>query len=80
MPVARFVAMVAAFMTPAVVWSMPQNAFEAVHYRLDVTYDPTAHSIHGQVSVSAVWQGAQPLTALYFFLSAAQYAEPARPT
>jgi hypothetical protein len=68
MPVARFVVVVVALMTPAAVWSTPPNAFEAVHYRLEVTYDPAAYSIHGQVSVSAVWQGDQPLTALYFFL------------
>ena len=68
MPVARFVFVVVVLMAPVAVWSTPQHAFEAVHYRLDVTYDPAVHSIHGQASVSAVWQGAEPLNALYFFL------------
>ena len=68
MPVARFVVVLVAVITPVAVWSTPRDAFESVHYRLNVTYDPAAHSIHGQASVSAVWQGAQPLTALYFFL------------
>ena len=68
MPVARFVVVLVAVITPIAVWSMPQNAFESVHYRLDVTYDPATHSIRGQAAVSAVWQGPEPLTALYFFL------------
>jgi hypothetical protein len=45
-----------------------QEAFEAVHYRLEVTLDPAARTLRGQVAFTAIWQGEQPLTALYFFL------------
>jgi hypothetical protein len=44
------------------------EAFQAVHYQLEVTYDPTAWTIQGQVTFTAVWQGIEPLTVLYFFL------------
>jgi hypothetical protein len=46
----------------------PQEAFQAVHYHLDVSLDVAARTLRGQVSFTAVWQGEQPLTVLYFFL------------
>jgi hypothetical protein len=46
----------------------PEEAFQAVHYRLEVTLDTTARTLRGQVAFTAVWQGEQPLTVLYFFL------------
>lgn len=53
---------------PCLVQAAPPEAFEHVHYALDVTYDAAAHTLQGQVTVTAVWRGAQPLTELYFFL------------
>jgi Peptidase family M1 domain/Omp85 superfamily domain len=44
------------------------EAFQEVHYQLEVTYDATARTIQGQVTFTAVWQDAEPLTGLYFFL------------
>jgi hypothetical protein len=49
-------------------WTATQEAFQAVHYRLEVTYDAAAHTIQGQTAFSATWQGPEPLTALHFFL------------
>ena len=49
-------------------WSAAQEAFEAVHYQLDVRLDTATRTLQGHVSFTAVWQGEQPLTMLYFFL------------
>src|SRR5215471_12639192 len=53
---------------PLLVWAAPPLAFEAVHYNLDVTYDAPTHTLQGVVSCTAVWQGADPLSEVYFFL------------
>src|SRR5262249_44408452 len=52
---------------PQLVWAVPPMAFDAVHYNLDVTYDVPTHTLHGVVSCTAVWQGADPLIEVYFF-------------
>ena len=49
-------------------WSAAQEAFEAVHYQLDVRLDTATRTLQGQVTFTAVWQGEEPLTMLYFFL------------
>lgn len=47
---------------------MPQETYETIHYCLDVSYEASQRTIQGQLSVSAIWRGSQPLTSLYFFL------------
>jgi hypothetical protein len=49
-------------------WATTQEAFQAVRYRLEVTYDATARTIQGHTSFTAIWRGAPPLMAIYFFL------------
>lgn len=49
-------------------WAATHEAFQAVHYSLEVTYDAVAGTLQGQVSFTAIWHGPHPLTALYFFL------------
>ncbi len=49
-------------------WAMVHDAFHAVQYNLDVTYDAAARTIRGHVSMNAIWRGPQALTAVYFFL------------
>ena len=53
---------------PLLVWAATPEAFEAVHYDLDVAYDAATHTLQGVVSCTAVWRGAHPLSELYFFL------------
>lgn len=48
--------------------AQPHAAFTSVRYHIEVAYDPTAHNIDGQVTIRAVWNGAEPLAALYLFL------------
>jgi hypothetical protein len=49
-------------------WATAPEALAAVQYRLEVTYDAEARTIHGQATVTATWHGPQALTDLYFFL------------
>lgn len=56
------------FALPMSGWATAQEAFQAVRYRLEVTYDATARTIQGHASFTAIWHGDQPLTAIYFFL------------
>jgi hypothetical protein len=53
---------------PGVVGAQSQDAFTSVRYHIEATYDPATHDIEGQATISAVWNGAEPLTALYLFL------------
>src|ERR671924_358405 len=53
---------------PLLVWAATPDAFDAVHYNVDVTYDAATHTLQGSVSCAAVWRGAHPLAELYFFL------------
>ena len=53
---------------PLLVWAATPDAFEAVHYHVDVTYDAAAHTLQGSISCTAVWRGPYPLGDLYFFL------------
>lgn len=53
---------------PLCAWAALPEAFDAVHYDLDVTYDVATHTIKGVASCTAVWRGADPLVDLYFFL------------
>src|SRR5439155_19101075 len=53
---------------PLLVWAATPDAFEAVHYRVDVAYDATTHTLQGSLSCTAVWRGDQVLIDLYFFL------------
>jgi hypothetical protein len=53
---------------PLHTWAISQEAYEAIHYHLEVAYEAPRRTIRGQVSVSAIWRGLQPLTAVYFFL------------
>jgi hypothetical protein len=46
----------------------PQEAFQAVHYHLEVTLDAAARTLQGRLSFSAVWHGEHALTVLHFFL------------
>ena len=50
------------------VWAATPDAFDAVHYQVDVTYDAASHTLRGVVSCTAVWRGTDPLGELYFFL------------
>jgi hypothetical protein len=50
------------------VWAVPPDAFDAVHYHVDVTYDAATHTLQGHLSCAAVWRGDQGLGELYFFL------------
>src|SRR5947209_10448792 len=53
---------------PLLVWAATPDAFDAVHYRVDVAYDATTHTLQGSISCTAVWRGDQVLSELYFFL------------
>ena len=53
---------------PILMLAATPDAFEAVHYHIDVTYDVTTHTLQGMASCTAVWRGPQPLVDLYFFL------------
>jgi hypothetical protein len=53
---------------PLLVWATTPDAFEAVHYHVDVTYDATAHTLQGIATCTAVWRGPYPLSDLYLFL------------
>src|SRR5262245_781193 len=53
---------------PCLVWAVSPDAFDAVQYRLDVTYDSATHTLQGSVACTTVWRGEHPLAALYFFL------------
>jgi hypothetical protein len=48
--------------------SQPQVALTSAHYQIEAAYDPTIHHLEGQVTISAIWNGAEPLDALYVFL------------
>src|SRR5262245_5442602 len=53
---------------PFLVGAATPDAFEAVHYQADVTYDAAAHTLQGSLSCTAIWRGPYPLGELYFFL------------
>lgn len=53
---------------PGVARSQPQVAFTSVRYHIEVIHDPGTHEIEGQATISAMWNGAEPLAALYLFL------------
>src|SRR4029450_458402 len=53
---------------PLLTWAATPDAFDAVHYHVDVTYDTATHTLRGIVSCTAVWRGTYPLGDLYFFL------------
>src|SRR5215510_4758365 len=53
---------------PLLAWAATPDAFDAVHYHVDVTYDTATHTLRGIVSCTAVWRGTYPLDDLYFFL------------
>jgi hypothetical protein len=53
---------------PLHVWAVTPDAFDAVHYHVDVTYDAATHTLRGHLSCAAVWRGDQGLGELYFFL------------
>src|SRR5215475_9445243 len=53
---------------PLLVRAAAPDAFDAVHYHIDVTYDAATHTLQGVVSCTAVWRGTYPLSDLYFFL------------
>ena len=53
---------------PILVRAATPDAFEAVHYHIDVTYDAPTHTLQGMAACTAVWRGPQPLVDLYFFL------------
>ena len=57
-------------------WATPQEGYGAIHYRLEVSYEASQRTIQGQIAVSAVWRGVQPLTSLYFFLPANTLSRP----
>ena len=42
-------------------WAMVHDAFHAVQYNLDVTYDAAARTIRGHVSMNAIWRGPQDM-------------------
>src|SRR5215510_14438758 len=53
---------------PLLAWAATPDAFDAVRYHVDVTYDTATHTLRGIVSCMAVWRGTYPLDDLYFFL------------
>jgi Peptidase family M1 domain/Omp85 superfamily domain len=53
---------------PLLAWAATPDAFDTVHYHIDVTYDAATHTLQGMVSCTAVWRGTHPLDELYFFL------------
>jgi hypothetical protein len=53
---------------PLLVWAATPDAWDAVHYHVDVTYEAATHTLHGVVSCTAMWRGDHPLAELYFFL------------
>ena len=56
------------FAWPQAADTRSEASFTSVRYDIDVSYDAAAHDIEGQVTISAVWHGAEPLAALYLFL------------
>ena len=52
---------------PLCVGAALPEAFDAVHYDIDVTYDVARHIIEGVASCTAVWRGPHLLVDLYFF-------------
>lgn len=44
------------------------QTWTSVRYHIEATYNPTTHDIEGQATVSAIWNGAEPLASLYLFL------------
>ncbi len=64
-----FVVLWAIWLTwPDVAESQTQAAFTSVHYHLEAAYDPITHDIEGRVTIRAIWNGAEPLAALFLFL------------
>ena len=53
---------------PQAAGAQPEAAFASVRYDIEAAYDPTTRDIVGQATIRAVWNGAEPLAALYFFL------------
>ena len=53
---------------PLLVWAATPDAFDAVHYHVDVTYDTATHTLQGVVSCTVVWRGDHGLGDVYFFL------------
>ena len=53
---------------PLLVWATTPDAWDAVQYQLDVTYDAATHTLQGVLSCTARWRGDHPLAELYFFL------------
>jgi len=53
---------------PLLTWATMPEAFEAVHYDLEVAYDATTHTLQGVVTCTATWHGGPALLDLYFFL------------
>jgi hypothetical protein len=53
---------------PLCVWAASPDAFDGLHYHVDVTYDAATHTLQGSISCTAVWSGDIVLSDLYFFL------------
>jgi hypothetical protein len=48
--------------------AQPQAAWTSVRYHIEAAYDPSTHDIESQATISAIWNGAEPLAELYLFL------------
>lgn len=46
----------------------PAAAWHDVHYHLDVRYDVESHTIYGDMTITALWQGNMPLSTVPLFL------------
>ncbi len=53
---------------PGLVLATTPEAFEAVHYDLEMTYEGRSPTLQGRVTLTATWHGPQPLTDLFCFL------------
>ncbi len=63
-----FVMWLAGLTWPEMAEALPRAAFTSVRYHMEASYNPITHEIEGQTTINAVWNGDEPLVALYLFL------------